>query len=1024
MTTADKPITCNVVAAGSATDVTTFQVLGSGIALVSFAQPFKAGDVVAGKVPIITDTSNNPLASCQSYIAVNHADGSARHAILAAQVTGGQTYKIRSGVLSGTALTVAGLLAAFAGDPGTVVLTGGVIGTLSLRDILSSATNRASGGLVTVESGPKCLSLEFAQDFATHLRVQCQLRWYGGTNLWLDVMPMNGYATLAGSGDKTYTMVVTLNGIQTSSTTLSTHYNKAGWHSENATPGINLTRGSLYIQHNAAYIIASGAVSNYDLTRPMDSTFLNGVRQSVAPMAIGDNSPNIDDTGAQAGIGLLSQWGAAYFTSNADQRAYKWVLANEDAAMSYGIFWLDSATGQPIVAATRPTFILNDGTGLASGYNSSASPFIPSANQLGVEPSAHIPPLGYLGYLLTGSRCYLHAMQGSASTAHMWPSSSQNTAFNSQTIRLWHTQQIRAMAWNYRDIGRCAYLTPTADPLAAYWNNCLNGNLANDNAQYGPGGSQVNALGVIQNGDGVNNYGAFMHWFYVGSLGHLTTELGLGGTNGQNVARFVAKFVAGLLGATDDYPWQRAADSRYPCATANNNASVYASFAALATANISSTILATDMGTTAATNAVGSGDANWVAGIRNQINGWQNGAGAAASGEPAYYFANLQMAAAYLRAINVPGAWKAWYRMTLSGLWPDYSQQPQFSIVPRALTMPAWWKALTPLVPTQIASTALSSVDPSPVPAGNTGPSAKFVAWGTSSVKAQGSTIYIVAQGGHTDYAGNEDDSLNLFVDAPHWSQILAPTPAGSVTASSGTGYYADGRPASRHGYYGSLFWEGKDQAVLHGCAFVYGNPDPSYNNVDTFDTATLSYSVAGTHVACADSQSIPRAYSLASGLIYYVTTGGSFRKYNLAKNTDTQIAGVGALETERSGACDPKRGVLLAASGISTQASAWTSYSIDTGAESARGGTVGLSGGQGSLEYDCVSDRYLWCPADCSALFAINPTTFAKSTLISSGMPPAPANGLYGKCRFVPELNGVVWLNSYSGNVWFARLA
>lgn len=664
-------------------DVTTFVITGAGTQLASFAHPFKAGDIPSGSVPVITDTSNNPVAGVQADVYVSHADGSVRHAMVHGSLTAG-TYKIRSSSISGTALTTAGLLAQFPSEIATVVLSGGVTGTLSLRGLVSSATNRASGGMATVNSGPGCLGLEVSQDFSTHLRVTCYLRWYGGSNLWLDVFFRNGYANVAGASDLSYTAVVNLNGVQTSSTTLSPHYNKAGWHVEAATSGVYTTRGGgLYIAPNVAYLIATGAVPNYDTTRPMSGTFLGTVRQSMTPMGIGDLSSDIDVVGAQADIGLLSQWGAAYFTSNADSRAFNWVLANEDAGMSYGIFWLDSANnGQPIVAATRPTFILNDGTGLAAGATSGASPYVPAANDLGVEPAAHMPAIGYLGYLLTGNRCYLHEMQGSLSTTHMWPSSSQNTTSGGQTIRLWHTQQIRTIAWNYRDCSRCAYIVPTAEPLATYWSNLLTGNLANDNAQYGPGGTQVNNLGVIQNGDGVNNYGTFMHFFLVSAFGHMVTELGLGGTNAQNVARFVGGFVAGILGANGDYPWQRAADSRYPVATANNNASVYSSFAALAAANISATIRNTDPGTTAASTAVGSGDPNFT-GNRNEINGWQNGSGQAATGEPVYYFANLQSAAAYLRALNVRGAWLAWYRMTLSGLWPDYSQQPQFSIVPR-----------------------------------------------------------------------------------------------------------------------------------------------------------------------------------------------------------------------------------------------------------------------------------------------------------------------------------------------------
>jgi hypothetical protein len=217
------------------------------------------------------------------------------------------------------------------------------------------------------------------------------------------------------------------------------------------------------------------------------------------------------------------------------------------------------------------------------------------------------------------------------------------------------------------------------------------------------------------------------------------------------------------------------------------------------------------------------------------------------------------------------------------------------------------------------------------------------------------------------------------------------------------------------------MHWEGKDQVVLFGCMFVYGNPDPSYNNVDTYDTASGSFSAAGAHVPVTDPDRTPRAYSLAGGLIYYVTLDGRVFKYNLAKNTNTQIGGfVSALEAERAGAVNPVDGVLLAAPGTGTQPASWTSYSIDSGAETSRNAAINLSsGGQGALEWDPIGNRWIYCPADCSALYAIS-RTFVRTTLVSSGMPTAPQNGLYGKFRLFPELNGGGWLNNYSGNVVF----
>lgn len=332
----------------------------------------------------------------------------------------------------------------------------------------------------------------------------------------------------------------------------------------------------------------------------------------------------------------------------------------------------------------------------------------------------------------------------------------------------------------------------------------------------------------------------------------------------------------------------------------------------------------------------------------------------------------------------------------------------------------------------QIPGTQLISVQPIPVPPGTTGPTSKVDAWASAIVQAQGSVLRVLANGGHTDYAGNEGDALNLSADSPAWTQELAPTPNGSITASSGTGYYADGRPCSRHAYYNDLWWEGKDQAVLHGCVFVYGDPDPAYRTVDTYDPSIPGYSAAGTHVNVSapdiggTGYAVPKAFSLASSLIYYTDTGGNLYRYSLATNSNSTLSSsLPALEAERCGALDPRRGLLLIAPGVGTQTSKWTTIGIDPPfTVTDRSSAVGLAAGSaGGLEYDPVGDRYLYLPANCSALYAINPVSFARTTLISTGMPAAPATGVWNKFRVVPEINSAVLLNSYSGNVSLARL-
>ena len=67
-----------------------------------------------------------------------------------------------------------------------------------------------------------------------------------------------------------------------------------------------------------------------------------------------------------------------------------------------------------------------------------------------------------------------------------------------------------------------------------------------------------------------------------------------------------------------------------------------------------------------------------------------------------------------------------------------------------------------------------------------------MIAWTSFVVDTRTSKVYSVANGGHSDYSGNEVDVLDIEREQPTWSQILAPTSGSNYTACSE--YYADGR--------------------------------------------------------------------------------------------------------------------------------------------------------------------------------------------------------------------------------------
>jgi len=88
------------------------------------------------------------------------------------------------------------------------------------------------------------------------------------------------------------------------------------------------------------------------------------------------------------------------------------------------------------------------------------------------------------------------------------------------------------------------------------------------------------------------------------------------------------------------------------------------------------------------------------------------------------------------------------------------------------------------------------------------------------AIDTRDSTLYSVANGGHTDYSGNEANAIRLSDNAPAWVERRAPS------SSVGAGeqmYYPDGRPTSRHTYYSQWMIEARNRVMTFGVGSRYG---------------------------------------------------------------------------------------------------------------------------------------------------------------------------------------------------------
>ena len=345
------------------------------------------------------------------------------------------------------------------------------------------------------------------------------------------------------------------------------------------------------------------------------------------------------------------------------------------------------------------------------------------------------------------------------------------------------------------------------------------------------------------------------------------------------------------------------------------------------------------------------------------------------------------------------------------------------------VSLPSWVSALSPAQWFEIPGTAMSSVEPTPRPTGNTGPASKVVAWTSFVADTRNSMVYSVANGGHGDYSGNEVDRLELETETPIWTERLAPTPNAQLVQSAT--HYGDGRPTSRHSYYGVTLNAANDRIMILGGS-RYGNGF-GIGTMDSYNLSANSYSAAGTH---------PNIPSAVTGLLSFATsvdpqTGdiysfGNFASVRWTRATNswaaTGASGPDPYGYEAMSAMDTVRNRILILGGNAADrhvydlaGNAFSQVTL-TGADAA---TV-TGSRQGALVYVEAIDRFLLRLRDSGGtVYQIHPSSFAVSVFASAGSAavPATSNGPYNKFLYLPRLRGVVYVPSYSGNAWFLRV-
>jgi hypothetical protein len=298
---------------------------------------------------------------------------------------------------------------------------------------------------------------------------------------------VNGTRAGAVGGTVTYDETITQNGVVVSQQNNIKQYQYQNWHTV-----VTTQPAQINIQHDVAYLEATGAVQNYDLTTGIQAATTAGEARQLAtvpsttssnlgspfgsPLAANGVDPGMGGTGGRPDIGPTTGYNAAWLlTQNATAAQYALAQANASGSVPWNME--NGTTGAPLTTAVDPNLWTDSRGGPYSG--SSGLVQNPNNGNGWNVDMAHQPALSYDAALLTGSRYYLNQAQNQAAFAvtNAWPSSQMRNVGGYSDIVVYNNQ-VRGAAWDLRDVINAAYLSPAGSAEGAYFTKVMNDNFA------------------------------------------------------------------------------------------------------------------------------------------------------------------------------------------------------------------------------------------------------------------------------------------------------------------------------------------------------------------------------------------------------------------------------------------------------------------------------------------------------------------------------------------------------------------
>ena len=630
---------------------------------VTFGQPFEAGDWLHTTQGLIAKV-NGATIPLQTDEISSHRDGSARFAVLSAQLNNIQTGEARIINLYTGAKT-----------SNTPNVPADPDWNLEVETQLYDANGNASATLVAQPqaqlktqiannsgrrlSGAVASEYTIVTDFKNkatgirhpHLSVRFHTRFVdGGARIRTDVVMENTRTWTNTPGNISYSMVIKRNGVTLHSQPKFTHYHHARWHKVVWTGAS--AEPQARVRHNMPYFMASKAVWNYDLNVQIPASVLandysrlikaRADQAALGPMGNAMVEPYFPMTGGRDDVGPYPRWTVNYLLSQ-DSSALEVMLANADAAAAVNTHYRDETTDYPLDLDRYPN------VSITPEWSSPVLPTVVNDTTIWTPDVAHQASFAYVPYLVTGDNFYLDEMMFWTA----WNAAAPNPSYRGAGLGLAKDNQVRGQAWAMRALGETVRALPDTHPRKTYFSNRLEANLdwyANEYPRNAKA-SQTYTLNALPKPDEPHLTGPWQNDYFGIVFSQLAEN---GDPKATEMLNWVSKFNLGRFNAESE-GFCTAYAAGYYFTIQNTNRAPYTSWKDLFQANFPGTACSTSLA----------------------IEGYPDWSGGYAAS------ARAMMAAAHNAGVTGAATTYAKWRSWTPKMDADFSNNPTWAIVPR-----------------------------------------------------------------------------------------------------------------------------------------------------------------------------------------------------------------------------------------------------------------------------------------------------------------------------------------------------